>query len=97
MASVSESKFWSSLFKKIAKIFLENLVGKKSIKDSEKNQHVVPYEKGWAVRGAGNTRITSKHRLQSRAIERAEEIAKNYGSDVIIHREDGTIRDRKSF
>ena len=61
------------------------------------NQHVVPHDDGWAVKGAGNERYTAVYRTQSEAIERAREIAINYGSDVIIHRSDGSIRDRMSY
>jgi hypothetical protein len=61
------------------------------------HQHVVPYEEAWAVRREGNKRITSKHRKQSTAIRKAKSLAKKHQADVIIHREDGTIRDRISF
>ena len=61
------------------------------------HQHVVPYEDGWAVRREGNKRITSKHRKQSTAINRAKSIARKRKADVIIHRADGGIRDRISF
>ncbi|MBT8263674.1 MAG: DUF2188 domain-containing protein [Bacteroidia bacterium] len=61
------------------------------------HQHVVPYKEGWAVRREGNKRITSKHRKQSTAIRKAKSLAKKYKADVIIHRADGTIRDRINF
>ncbi|MBO6607521.1 DUF2188 domain-containing protein [Psychroserpens sp.] len=61
------------------------------------HQHVVPHEKGWAVRREGNKRITSKHRKQSTAIRKAKTLAKRYKADVIIHRESGGIRDRISY
>lgn len=61
------------------------------------HQHVVPYQDGWAVRREGNKRITSKHRKQSTAINRAKSIARKRKADVIIHRADGGIRDRISF
>lgn len=61
------------------------------------HQHVVPYKDGWAVRREGNKRITSKHRKQSTAINKAKTIAKKRKADVIIHREDGTIRDRINY
>jgi len=61
------------------------------------HQHVVPYEEAWAVRREGNKRITSKHRKQSTAIRKAKSLAKKHQADVIIHREDGTIRDRVSY
>ncbi len=61
------------------------------------HQHVVPYEDGWAVRREGNKRITSKHRKQSTAINKAKVLAKRKHADVIIHRESGGIRDRISY
>lgn len=61
------------------------------------HQHVVPYEDDWAVRREGNKRITSKHRKQSTAINKAKRIAKKRKADVIIHRQDGTIRDRINY
>ena len=38
-----------------------------------------------------------KHHNNDDAIERAKDIAQNYRSSVIIHRKDGTIRDRISY
>ncbi len=61
------------------------------------HQHVVPYKGNWAVRREGNKRITSKHRKQSTAIRKAKSLARKHKSDVIIHRADGTIRDRIGF
>nr|WP_321237560.1 DUF2188 domain-containing protein [uncultured Psychroserpens sp.] len=61
------------------------------------HQHVVPYQDDWAVRREGNKRITSKHRKQSTAINKAKVLAKRYKADVIIHRENGGIRDRISY
>jgi uncharacterized protein YdaT len=61
------------------------------------NQHVVKRENGWAVVGAGNSRDTSVHPTQSAAIERAREIAKNNRSEVVIHGQDGKIRDKDSY
>ncbi|WP_406683611.1 DUF2188 domain-containing protein [Seonamhaeicola sp. MEBiC1930] len=61
------------------------------------NQHVVPYQDGWAVRREGNKRITSKHRKQSTAIRKAKSLAKRYDADVIIHRASGGIRERISY
>jgi len=58
------------------------------------HQHVVPYEDGWAVRREGNKRVTSRHRKQSTAIRKAKTISRKHKADVIIHRADGTIRDR---
>jgi len=62
-----------------------------------KNQHVVPYQDKWAVRGEGNEKVTSTYDTQAEAIQRAREIAINQRSEVVIHRPDGTIRDKDSY
>jgi len=62
-----------------------------------KNQHVVPHNGTWAVRGAGNSRVTSTHRTQSTAINAAKSISINQGSEVVIHRPNGQIRDKNSY
>lgn len=62
-----------------------------------KNQHVVPHEDGWAVRGAGNSRATSVHNTQADAVDRARDIARNQESELLIHGRDGRIRARDSY
>jgi hypothetical protein len=62
-----------------------------------KNQHVVPADNGWAVRGAGNSRATSVHDTQSAAIEAAREIARNQQSELLIHGRNGQIRAKDSY
>lgn len=63
---------------------------------SGKNQHIVPHNDGWAVKGAGNQRATSVHDTQQSAIDAAREIARNQHSELVIHRSDGRIRDKDS-
>ena len=72
-------------------------LGHSSAKKRTWHQHVVPYKDAWAVRREGNKRVTSKHRKQSTAINKAKILAKRYDADVIIHRESGGIRDRISY
>ena len=62
-----------------------------------KNQHVVPHNDAWGVKGAGNTRITKTADTQKQAIDIAKEIAKNQKSEVVIHRPNGQIRDKNSY
>ena len=62
-----------------------------------KNQHVVPRGGDWAVRGAGNPRVTSVHPTQGEAERAARDIAVNQHSEVVIHRPDGRIRDKNSY
>jgi len=86
---------WTEALLEIFRVILEAFG--KSNKTRTWHQHVVPYEEGWAVRREGNKRISSKHRKQSTAINKAKTIAKRKKADVIIHRESGGIRDRISF
>lgn len=64
---------------------------------SHKNQHVVSHSDGWAVRGEGNEKVTSVHPTQRDAIEVAREIARNQQSELLIHGENGQIRERNSY
>ncbi len=64
---------------------------------SHKNQHVVPHEKGWAVKGAGNERATSVHSTQREAVAAARDIARNQGTEMLIHGENGRIRERNTY
>lgn len=64
---------------------------------ARQDQHVVPHQGDWAVRGEGNSRVTSVHPTQSSAYEVAREIAINNRSEVVTHRPDGTIRDKDSY
>lgn len=65
-------------------------------KMSKPNQHVVPHEGGWAVRGAGADRATAVHDTQAAAIDQARSIARRQGTELLIHGTDGRIRDRDS-
>ena len=62
-----------------------------------KHQHVVKRDDGWAVRGENNQRDTSHHRTQSEAERAARDIAINQRSEVLIHGENGRIRERNSY
>jgi hypothetical protein len=61
-----------------------------------KNQHVVPHNGGWAVRGAGNEKVTVQTQTQSKAIDIARGISRNQGSELLIHGRDGAIREKDS-
>ena len=58
--------------------------------------HVVPHEQAWAVKREGNERASSTHETQKDAIEAARELAKER-DDIVIHRADGTIRERVTY
>ena len=62
-----------------------------------KNQHVVPADKGWGIRGEGNSRLTTVCDTQSEAVKVSREICQNQGSEQFIHGRDGQIRERNSY
>lgn len=62
-----------------------------------KNQHVVPSNGRWGIRGEGNQRMTAYFNTQAEAKKAAREIAINQGSELFIHRPNGQIRERDSF
>ena len=92
---ITETKFWTNLLAKLLRQLLNKQL--KGIQPRTHHQHVVPHEDGWAIRGEGNERLTAVYEYQDDAIRRARKIARGYGSSVIIHRRDGSIRDRTSY
>lgn len=62
-----------------------------------KNQHVTPHPAGgWQVKGEGNSKATIRTSTQKEAIDRARAISRNQGSELVIHRLNGMIRDKDS-
>lgn len=61
-----------------------------------KNQHVVPHNGEWAVRGEGNEKVTRIFDTQREAIDYGRGVARNQGSELVIHRPNGQIRDKDS-
>ena len=93
MSKKSKNYSWKDAIREFIELMLNSL----NKRPRTWHQHVVPYEEDWAVRREGNKRITSKHRKQSTAINKAKTIARKHKADVIIHRTDGTIRDRINY
>jgi hypothetical protein len=95
MAKSDKSQSWLRILIELLEAFFKS--SRSASRSKTWNQHVVPYEDGWAVRREGNKRITSKHRKQSTAIRKAKSLAKKHKANMIIHRQNGTIRDRVDF
>lgn len=77
---------------------LRYIAAKKEVGIMGKNQHVTPHsDGGWQVIGAGNTKATVRTDTQKDAINIAREIARNQGSELIIHGKDGRIREKDSY
>lgn len=64
---------------------------------TKKNQHVVPHRSGWAVRRVGNERASSVHGTQREAMSAARQTALRQGSEMLIHGENGRIRERNTY
>lgn len=63
-----------------------------------KNQHVTPRPDGhWQVKGAGNSKATAVTDTQREAIQIAIDIATNQRSEVVIHGQNGQIRQKSSY
>jgi len=62
-----------------------------------KNQHVTPHGDQWQVKGAGNQKATVVTQTQQQAINIARGIAQNQKSELVIHGQNGQIRQKDSF
>lgn len=59
-----------------------------------KRAHIVKRDSGWAVRKEGNKKASKVYRTKEEAIKSTEKLRKE-GSEVIVHKEDGSIQDWK--
>lgn len=62
----------------------------------KRNQHVVPHPGGWAVKGAGAERTTVVFSTKQPAVDKGREIARNQGSELLVHGKDGQIKSKDS-
>jgi len=68
----------------------------KVIDMTKRNQHVVPRGDGWAVQGAGAKRATELFDRKTNAVDRAREISRNQGTELLIHGQNGQIQSKDS-
>lgn len=63
-----------------------------------RTQHVVPNPNGgWSVKRGGAFRATRTFATQKAAISYARKISRNQGSELYVHKKDGTIRSKDSY
>jgi hypothetical protein len=61
-------------------------------------QHVVPDPNGgWSVKREGASRASKRFDKHQDAITYARNLSKDQGAEVVIHRPDGTIRNKESY
>ncbi|MBA2176417.1 DUF2188 domain-containing protein [Halobacillus locisalis] len=63
----------------------------------DKGEHVVAHENGWAVQAEDAKQASDVFENKPEAVKRAKEIAKNKGTQVIIHKQDGSIQEKTSY
>ena len=59
--------------------------------------HTVPHRGGWANRLEGEPRMSSTHKTKIAAQKRGRELAILRKVEHLIHKRDGTIRERNSY
>lgn len=64
---------------------------------SKKSHHVVPSPSGgWSVRKTGAQRVSRHFENKADAVDWGRNRSRNEGSELVIHRRDGTIQQRDS-
>jgi Uncharacterized protein conserved in bacteria (DUF2188) len=66
---------------------------------SQGDVHVVYHQadKGWRVEVAGNKRASGRHATKPSALEQGRRLAQRNKSELVIHKQDGKIGDRRSY
>jgi len=59
--------------------------------------HVVPRERGWAVRREGTQRDSSHHDTKSEALNAGRETARRDRVELVTHGKNGRIQDSDSY
>lgn len=65
---------------------------------SKSGTHVVPNsgKGGWDIKRSGNSRSSGHFETKKEAIDRAREISRNAGDELVIHNRDGRISQKDS-
>ena len=58
----------------------------------QKNEHVVPRKKGWAVRREGSEKVSKLFVTQSKAMDYAGRIAKKDDVNLVVHKHNGEFK-----
>jgi len=65
---------------------------------SKKSHHVVPsLDGGWNVKKSGAVRASKHFKKQEKAIDWARTASRDAKGELVIHRRDGTVRDKNSY
>ncbi len=65
---------------------------------TRKTHHVVPNSGGgWKVKKGGSTKSSRNFERKEDAVEYAKSVAKNQGSELVIHKKNGKIQNPNSY
>ncbi len=67
----------------------------KAVTKGMTTQHVIPHNGGWAVKKGGASKVSKTFDTQVEAVSHGATIAKNQGTELIIHKQDGKIKERR--
>jgi hypothetical protein len=59
---------------------------------NQKNEHVVPRNKGWAVRREGSEKVSKLFITQNEAMDYAGKIAKKDDVSMVVHKHNGEFK-----
>ena len=59
--------------------------------------HVLPTDKGWAVKVEGSTRNKSNHDTKQEAVDSGKAFAQKQKTEFVIHGKDGKIQNKNSY
>lgn len=63
----------------------------------KRNYHVIKTSFGWGVRKEGESRLSATSTTQRGAIAKGRSMAINNRAELLIHSENGRIRERSSY
>lgn len=63
---------------------------------AKKSHHVVPSSGGWSVKKGGAERASKHFDKKEEAVKYGRDVSRNSGSELYIHKKDGTIQKKDS-
>ncbi len=70
---------------------------KKRKRINRKRQYVIPVGNGWAVKSEGNEKFTIITDTKREAVSVAKDIAKRYGSELVVYDKNGEIVESNNY
>lgn len=65
--------------------------------NTDKHVHLVPHDKGWAVKRTGNDRPSKVFEKKPDAMEQAIRVARRDNTVLVVHRQDGSVQSQRNY